>query len=79
MQTGLAKKGACLFHLMFSFPSVGFLFVSFSFLCLLAAAILDSFFLFQLPNIPPSRDGRPNSLGIGVLRFLWLLPAELGW
>lgn len=32
MQTGLAKKGACLFHLTFSFPSVGFLFVSFSFL-----------------------------------------------
>ena len=29
--------------------------------CLLATAILDSFSLFYLPNIPPSRDGRPNS------------------
>ena len=32
-----------------------------------------------LPNIPLSRDGRPNSLGIGALRSLWLLPAELEW
>ena len=32
-----------------------------------------------LPNIPPSRDGRPNSLGIGASRSFWLLPAELGW
>ena len=47
--------------------------------CLLATAILDSFSLFYLPNIPPSRDGRPNSLGIGVSRSFWLLPAELGW
>ena len=31
-----------------------------------------------LPNIPPSRDGRPNSLGIGASRSFWLLPAELG-
>ena len=46
--------------------------------CLLATAILDSFSLFYLPNIPPSRDGRPNSLGIGALRSFWLLPAELG-
>ena len=45
----------------------------------LATAILDSFSLFYLPNIPPSRDGRPNSLGIGALRSFWLLPAELGW
>ena len=47
--------------------------------CLLATAILDSFSLFYLPNIPPSRDGRPNSLGIGASRSFWLLPAELGW
>ena len=46
--------------------------------CLLAATILDSFSLFYLPNIPPSRDGRPNSLGIGASRSFWLLPAELG-
>ena len=46
--------------------------------CLLATAILDSFSLFYLPNIPPSRDGRPNSLGIGASRSFWLLPAELG-
>ena len=25
-----------------------------------------------------SRDGRPNSLGIGASRSFWLLPAELG-
>ena len=31
-----------------------------------------------VPNIPPSRDGRPNSLGIGASRSFWLLPAELG-
>ena len=52
---------------------------SFDLPCLLATAILDSFSLFYLPNIPPSRDGRPNSLGIGVSRPFWLLPAELGW
>ena len=52
---------------------------SFDLPCLLATAILDSFSLFYLPNIPPSRDGRPNSLGIGVSRSFWLLPAELGW
>ena len=45
---------------------------------LLATAILDSFSLFYLPNISPSRDGRPNSLGIGASRSFWLLPAELG-
>ena len=32
-----------------------------------------------LTNIPLSRDERPNSLGAGALRFLWLLPAELRW
>ena len=47
--------------------------------CLLATAILDYFSLFYLPNIPPSRDGRSNSLGIGASRSFWLLPAELGW
>ena len=46
--------------------------------CLLATTILDSFSLFCLSNIPPSRDGRPNSLGIGASRSFWLLPAELG-
>ena len=44
----------------------------------LATAILDSFSLFYLPNIPPSRGGRPNSLGIGASRSFCLLPAELG-
>ena len=52
---------------------------SFDLPCLLATTILDSFSLFYLPNIPPSRDGRPNSLGIGASRFFWLLPAELVW
>ena len=51
---------------------------SFDLPCFLATAILDSFSLFYLPNIPP-RDGRPNSLGIGSSRSFWLLPAELGW
>ena len=51
---------------------------SFDLPCLLATAILDSFSLFYLPNIPPSRDGRPNSLGIGASRSFWLLPVELG-
>ena len=32
-----------------------------------------------LPNILLSRDERPNSLGRGALRSLWLLPAELEW
>ena len=36
--------------------------------CLLATDILDFFPLFYLPNIPPSRDGRPNSLEIEALR-----------
>ena len=51
---------------------------SFDLPCLLATAILDSFSLFYLPNIPPLRDGRPNSLGIAASRSFWLLPAELG-
>ena len=51
---------------------------SFDLSCLLATAILDYFSLFYLPNIPPSRDGRPSSLGIGASRSFWLLPAELG-
>ena len=55
------------------------IFAGFSFPCLLATAILDFFSLFYLPNILPSRDGRPNSLGIGASRSFWLLPAELGW
>ena len=55
------------------------LFAGFSLPCLLATAILDSFSLFCLPNISPSRDGRPKSLGIRASRSFWLLPAELGW
>ena len=62
------------FVLMFFFFCAGY-----SLFCLLATVILDSVFLFQLPNIPLSRDGRPNYFGIGALRSLWLLPAELGW
>ena len=84
MQIGLAKKRVYLFvRTEVLTPVCRYSFVpflqAFPFLCLLATAILDSFFLFSLPNIPPSRDGRPNSLGVGVLRSLWLLPAELGW
>ena len=53
------------------------IFAGFFFPCLLVTAILDSFSLFYLHNIPPSRDGRPSSLGIGASRSFWLLPAEL--
>ena len=53
------------------------IFTGFPLPCLLATTILDSFSLVYLPNIPPSRDGRPSSLGIGVLRSLWLLPVGL--
>ena len=49
MQIGLAKKGVCLFHLKILLQSMDFPFVpflwAFSFLCLLATAILDSFSL----------------------------------
>ena len=69
---GLARSAVCcLFCLKSSLWSLDLP-------CLLATAILDSFSLFYLPNIPPSRDGRPNSLGIGASRSFWLLPAELG-
>ena len=70
MQIGLSQE-CCLFCLKSSLWSSDLP-------SLLATAILDSFSLFYLPNIPPSRDGRPNSLGIGVSRSFWLLPAELG-
>ena len=71
MQIGLSQE-CCLFCLKSSLWSSDLP-------CLLATAILDSFSLFYLPNIPPSRDGRPNSLGIGASRSFWLLSAELGW
>ena len=70
MQIGLSQE-CCLFCLKSSLWSSDLP-------CLFATAILDSFSLFYLPNIPPSRDGRPNSLGIGASRSFWLLPAELG-
>ena len=73
MQIGLSQE-CCLFCLFCLKSSLW----SSDLLCLLATAILDSFSLFYLPNIPPSRDGRPNSLGIGASRSFWLLPAELG-
>ena len=85
MQIGLSQE-CCLFYLKSSLWSSDLpltflcsLFVGFSLPCLLATAILDSFSLFYLPNIPPSRDGRPNSLEIEASRSFWLLPAELGW
>ena len=73
MQIGLSQE-CCLFCLFCLKSSLW----SLDLPCLLATAILDSFSLFYLPNIPPSRDGRPNSLGIGASRSFWLLPAELG-
>jgi len=84
MQIGLSQE-CCLFYLKSSLRSSDLsltflccIFAGFSLPCLLATATLDSFSLFYLPNIPPSRDGRPNYLGIGVSRSFWLLPAELG-
>ena len=73
MQIGLSQE-CCLFCLFCLKSSLW----SSDLPCLLATAILDSFSLFYQPNIPPSRDGRPNSLGIGASRSFWLLPAELG-
>ena len=73
MQIGLSQE-CCLFCLFCLKSSLW----SSDLPCLLATTILDSFSLFYLPNIPPSRDGRPNSLGIGASRSFWLLPAELG-
>ena len=67
IQIGLSQE-CCLFCLKSSYDLP----------CLLATSILDSFSLFYLPNIPLSRDGRPNSLGIGMSGSFWLLPAELG-
>ena len=85
MQIGLSQE-CCLFYLKSLLWSSDLpltflcsIFAGFSFPCLLATAILDFFSLFYLPNILPSRDGRPNSLGIGASRSFWLLPAELGW
>ena len=74
MQIGLSQE-CCLFCLFCLKSSLW----SSDLPCLLATSILDSFSLFYLPNIPPSRDGRPNSLGIGASRSFCLLPAELGW
>ena len=74
MQIGLSQE-CCLFCLFCLKSSLW----SLDLPCPLATAILDSFSLFYLPNIPPSRDGRLNSLGRGALRSFWLLPAELGW
>ena len=74
MQIGLSQE-CCLFCLFCLKSSLW----SLDLPCLLATTILDSFSLFYIPNIPPSRDGRPNSLGIGASRSFWLLSAELGW
>ena len=77
-----ASQECCLFYLRSSLVPWTFvcsIFAGFPLPCLLATAILDSFSLFYLPNIPPSRDERPDSLGIGASRSFWLLPAELGW
>ena len=81
VQTGLSQ-GCCLFYLkpsLWSLDLLSFYFRGLFPSCLLATAILDSFSLFYLPNIPPARDGRPHSLGIGALRSFWLLSVELGW
>ena len=78
---GLARSAVCSTWGPHSSPQIFFfsILVVFSLPCLLATAILDSFSLFYIPNIPPSRDGRPSYLGIGASRSFWLLPGELGW
>ena len=84
VQIGLSQE-CCLFYLKSSLWFLDLpltflcsIFVGFPLPCLLATAILDSFSLFYLPNIPLSRDGRPSSLAIGVSWSFWLLPAEQG-
>ena len=67
LRSSLRSSDLLLFHFHKLFPSLS-----------VATTILDSSSLFYLPNIPPSRDGRPNYLGIGASRSFWLLPAELG-
>ena len=76
-----ASQECCLFYLTSSLRSSDLtflcsIFTGFSLPHLLATAILDSFSLFELPNIPPSKDGRPNSLGIGASRSFYFL---LNW
>ena len=66
LRSSLRSSDLPLFYFCGLFPSLSF-----------SPTILDSFLLLQLPNIPASRDGRPSSLRIGVLRSLWLLLAEL--
>ena len=80
MEIGPARSVVCFTWGPHSGPRTFFysIFTGFSLPCLLATVILDSFSLFYLPNIPLSRDGRPNSLGIGMSGSFWLLPAELG-
>ena len=58
-----ASRECCLFYLRSSLCSSDLLFHFHGLFPSLsvATAILDSFSLFDLPNIPPSRDGRPNS------------------
>ena len=63
MQIGLSQE-CCLFYLKSSLWSSD---LPLTFLVFLATTILDSVSLFYLPNIPPSKDGRPNSLGMGHL------------
>ena len=74
-----ASQECCLFYLRFSLQSSDLSLFYFCWLFPSRSFTLDSFSLFLLPNIPPLRDGRPSSLGIGASRSLWLLPAELGW
>ena len=53
-------------------------FQAFPFLVFQTPPFWTPFFYSNYLTFPPSRDGRPNSLGVGVSRYLCLLPAELG-
>ena len=69
-----ASQECCLFYLTSSLRPWVFLcsiFAGFSVPCLLATAILDSFFLFWLPNLPPLKRWGAEFFGIrGVEVFL---------
>ena len=76
-----ASQEYCLFYPRSSLGSLDLpLFYFWGLFPFLSFSHCHSGLLFPIrPTFLPSRDGRPNSLGIGALRSLWLLPAEMGW
>ena len=70
-------------HLSFLLQSSNFSSVPFSQSVFLSLSFsrchLDTFSYSNYLTFPHQQRGGPNSLGIGVSRSLWLLPAELRW